>query len=48
LKATQNPEDLTWIAKVKLNHDFANMTWVYVCINANEANSLEDSKPASP
>ena len=29
--ATQNPEDLTWIAKVNLSHDFANMTWVYVC-----------------
>lgn len=29
--AIQNPEDLTWIAKVNLSHDFANMTWVYVC-----------------
>ena len=27
----QNPEDLTWVAKVNLSHDFANMTWVYVC-----------------
>lgn len=29
--AQQNPEDLTWVAKVKLSHDFSNMTWVYVC-----------------
>lgn len=41
VSATQNPEDLTWIAKVNLKQDFANLNWVYVC-KLDDANSLDE------
>jgi len=45
--AIQNPEDLTWVAKVKLSHDFANMTWVYVC-RLREQTSLDSLNLPTP
>jgi len=45
--AIQNPEDLTWVAKVKLSHDFANMTWVYVC-RLREQTSLDSLNLPAP
>ena len=38
--ASQNAEDLTWVAKVNLTQDFSNLTWVYVC-RLNEHKSLD-------
>ena len=45
--ASQNPEDLTWVANVNLSHDFANMTWVYVC-RLHQQESLDSLNLPAP
>lgn len=45
-RASQNAEDLTWIADVDLSNDFANMSWVYVC-RLKELESLNSLNQSS-
>ncbi len=45
--AHQNAEDLSWVAQVKLAHDFSNMSWLYACrlINKDGLDTLSTTEP---
>jgi len=44
--ARQNEEDLSWVATIRLAHDFSNMSWLYACrlIHKEDLETLSTSE----